>query len=174
VGGIPTFTTSNAASAESYGLELEARWRASENFSLSGSYAYLDASFNDFVDATSGGADYTGNVLPQAAEHSAAISADFRSPLSSEIDLVLHGDASYRSEIFFGPSNDAAFSQDGYALLNARAGVDFGPWSVMAWGRNLTDETYAMYRGGGVIDPTQRLHALGAPRTWGIELRGQF
>ncbi|UPT62783.1 MAG: TonB-dependent receptor [Hyphomonadaceae bacterium JAD_PAG50586_4] len=174
VGGIPTFTTSNAASAESYGIELEARWRPSESFSLSGAYAYLDASFNDFVDATSGGADYTGNVLPQAAQHSASISADFRSPLSSGIDLVLHGDANYRSEMFFGPDNDADFSQDGYALLNARAGLDLGSWSVMAWGRNLTDETYTTYRGGGVIDPSQRLQALGAPRTWGIELRGQF
>ncbi|MBL8544459.1 MAG: TonB-dependent receptor [Hyphomonadaceae bacterium] len=174
VGGIPTFTTSNAASAEAYGLELEARWRASENFSVSGAYAYLDASFNDFVDATAGGADYTGNVLPQAAEHSASIAADFRSPLSSGIDLVLHGDATYRSEIFFSPSNDADFSQDGYALLNARIGFDFGAWSLMAWGRNLTDETYALFRSGGVIDPTQQIQALGAPRTWGVELRGQF
>lgn len=174
VGGIPTFTTSNAASAESFGIELEARWRPSANFSLTGAYAYLDASFNDFVDATAGGADYTGNRLPQAAEHSASISADFRSPLSDGIDLVIHGDATYRSEIFFGPSNEADFSQEGYALLNARAGLDLGDWSVMAWGRNLTDETYATYRGGGVIDPTQRLQALGAPRTWGIELRGEF
>lgn len=174
VSGVPTFTTSNAASAEAYGLELEARWEPTDNFSLAGSYAYLDASFDDFVDATSGGADYSGNVLPQAAEHTLSISADYSVPISGQLAFIMHGDASYRSSIYYGPSNNADFSQDGYTLLNARLGLDFGAWRVVAWGRNLTDEVYSLYRGAGVIDPTQQLQSLGAPRTWGVELRGEF
>lgn len=176
VGGTPTFTTSNAATAETTGFEIEGRWVATDSLSFSGGYSYNDASYDSFPNATPSGDDFSGNALTQSPDHSFSLAADFETPVTDTIDLVLHGDLSYRSEIFFAPNNDPDLTQGDLTLVNARAGFSFNDdrWSVMAWGRNLTDEDYAVSRNNGVIIPGQQTQALGAPRTWGVELRGRF
>lgn len=176
VGGIPSFTTSNAASAEATGFELEANWSVSDALSLSASYSYIDASFDDFTNATSSGDDYTGNTLPQSPEHTFSVAGDLRAPVADGVAFIAHADVSYRSELFFSPENDPVLAEDATTLLNARAGFSFKEdrWTLLAWGRNLTDETYAVGRANGVIIPGQRTQNLGAPLTWGVEIRGQF
>ncbi|WP_169711845.1 TonB-dependent receptor [Henriciella litoralis] len=176
VGGVPTFTTSNAAEAESWGIELEGNWMPIEDLVLTASYGYLNGEYSDFENATSAGADYSGNTLPEAPEHSASLAGNYRHPLTSALDFTLHGDANYRSEVFFSASNEPDYTQDAVTLVNARIGVAAADdsWSVTLWGRNLTDETYAVGRSAGVIIPGQQIQSLGAPRTVGIELRGKF
>ena len=176
VGGVPSFTTSNAAKAESWGIELEASWSPVEQLRLGAAYGYLDGEFKDFQNATSAGADYTGNTLTEAPKHTLSVNGDFRQPLSSEIDFVAHADMSYRSSLFFSASNDPDYTQDDVALVNLRGGFASPEdhWSVVMWVRNLADETYAVSRSAGVIIPGQQIQSLGAPRTWGVELRGRF
>lgn len=176
IGGIPTFTTSNAATAEARGIELEGVWQVSGGLSVSGSYSYLDATFEDFTNANPAGDDYSGNNLPQAPAHTFSLAGDFSTPVTDSIRFVAHANLNYRSSLFFGPENNPDYSQDGVTLINARAGFTFQDerWSVMLWGRNITDEVYAVRRGAGVIIPGQQIQALGAPRTWGVELRGRF
>ncbi|WP_271187651.1 TonB-dependent receptor [Maricaulis virginensis] len=176
VGGVPTFTTSNAATAEASGIELEGLWQVTGALSFSGSYSFLDASFEDFTNATSAGADYSGNDLPQAPDHTLSLAADFTTPVAEGMEFVAHADLSYRSSLFFGPENNPDYSQDDVTLVNARAGFTFqdNRWSVMLWGRNIGDEIYAVRRSAGVIIPGQQIQALGAPQTWGVELRGRF
>ena len=176
VNGVPSFTTSNAASAETTGFELEGRLAVTEALSFTGSYSYNDASFDSFPNATPAGDDFSGNTLTQSPEHSLFLAGDFRTPIANGIELVLHGNLSYRSEIFFTNNNDPDLSQDGVTLFNARAGLSFDDdrWSVMAWGRNIGDEEYAVGRSNGVIIPGQQIQSLGAPQTWGVELRGRF
>lgn len=176
VGGVPTFTTSNAAKAESWGIELEGSWRPVDQLDLGVSYGYLNGEFDDFQNATSGGDDYSGNRLPEAPKHTLSVNGDFRQPLSGAIDFVGHADMTYRSALFFDASNNPDFVQDGVALVNLRAGLAASDdsWSIVMWARNLTDETYAVSRSGGVIIPGQQIQSLGAPRTWGVELRGRF
>jgi len=176
IGGVPTFTTSNAATAEASGIELEGLWQVTGALSFSGSYSFLDATFEDFTNATSAGADYSGNDLPQAPDHTLSLAADFNTPVAEGMEFVAHADLSYRSSLFFGPENNPAYSQDDVTLINARVGFTFQDdrWSVMLWGRNIGDETYAVSRSAGVIIPGQQIQALGAPQTWGVELRGRF
>ncbi len=176
VGGVPTFTTSNAAEAESWGIELEGTWEATENLRFTAAYGYLDGEFSDFQNATSSGADYSGNRLPEAPEHSLSFNGDYRASLTEALDFVAHADTSYRSELYFSPGNDPDYMQDAVTLVNSRIGIAASDdsWSLMLWGRNLTDETYAVSRSAGVIIPGQQIQSLGAPRTWGVELRARY
>lgn len=176
VGGVPTFTTSNAAEAESWGVELEATWEATDALRFTAAYGYLNGEFSDFQNATSSGADYSGNRLPEAPEHSLSLNGDYRNRLSDTLDFVAHADTSYRSELYFSPGNDPDYSQDAVTLVNSRIGIAASDdsWSLMLWGRNLTDETYAISRSAGVIIPGQQIQSLGAPRTWGVELRARY
>jgi iron complex outermembrane recepter protein len=176
VGGVPAFTTSNAAAAESWGLEVEATWVPTDALRVTAAYGYLNGEYSDFQNANSSGADYSGNKLPQAPEHSLSINGDYRRPLSGMLDFVLHADTSYRSEMYFSPSNDPDYTQDGVTLFNSRIGIAASDdsWSLMLWGRNLSDETYAVSRSGGVIIPGQQIQSFGAPRTLGVELRARY
>ena len=176
VGGVPTFTTSNAAEAESWGLELEATWEPTDALRFTAAYGYLNGEFSDFQNATSSGEDYSGNQLPEAPEHSLSLNGDYRNTLTDTMDFVVHADTSYRSKLYFSPSNDPDYTQDAVTLLNARIGIAASDdsWSLMLWGRNLTDETYAVSRSAGVIIPGQQIQSLGAPRTWGVELRARY
>ena len=134
------------------------------------------ASFRTSRTQTSSGADYSGNRLPEAPEHSLSLNGDYRNRLSDALDFVAHADTSYRSELYFSPGNDPDYSQDAVTLVNSRIGIAASDdsWSLMLWGRNLTDETYAISRSAGVIIPGQQIQSLGAPRTWGVELRARY
>jgi iron complex outermembrane recepter protein len=176
IGGVPSFTTSNAAAAESWGLELEATWEPIDALRFTAAYGYLHGEFSDFQNATSAGEDYSGNSLPEAPEHSLSINGDYRRSMTSSLDFVLHADASYRSEMYFSASNDSDYTQDAVTLLNSRIGIAASDdsWSLMLWGRNLSDEAYAVSRSSGVIIPGQQIQSLGAPRTFGVELRARY
>jgi iron complex outermembrane receptor protein len=57
VGGIE-----NAGEAETYGIELEALWKVTDYFSLSGSYTYLDSEYTKFTLETQSGTNVARNL----------------------------------------------------------------------------------------------------------------
>jgi len=75
------------------------------------------------------------------------------------------------------PGTDAV--QEGYGLINAHAGFsheDSG-WSVNLWVKNIGDKDYITFQTGTSLDNFvyQSLrHRLGAPRTYGFDLRRSF
>jgi iron complex outermembrane receptor protein len=175
VGGVPQYQTSNAASAESKGAEVELLWQATEGLQLSAAYGYTDASFDSFKNATQDGDDYSGNVLPLAAENTLNAAVQYAAPVFG--DFVFRGrlEANWRDDVFFDPSNDPLATQDSFTTVDARIALEAGAgWSIGLWGRNLTDEDYALVRSAGVIVPGQYTHQLAAPRTYGIEVGYEF
>ncbi len=171
VGGVPRFQTSNAATAESKGAEVEFQWQATEGLLLSASYGYTDANFKSFKNANSAGDDYSGNVLPYAAKNSIHAAATYAAPIGGSLTLQGRVEGNWRDHVYFDPSNDPIATQDGYTTVDARVELSAqAGWSVALWGRNLTDETYALARTAGVIVPGQYTQQLGAPRTYGIEV----
>ena len=72
--------------------------------------------------------------------------------------------------------------QEGYSLLNARLGLRFDDarWEVALWGKNLGDKGYCMtifdqpiagpFGGVANLQTPQRC-AVGAPQTYGVELK---
>lgn len=160
------FETSNAGSANLKGLEAEFIFNASENLELSGSYAWLDARYDEFNDVE--GRDFSGNYLRQAPEHSVALAARNRWPLEpGNLDLRL--DYRYQSRSFQEPDNRVTIFP-AFDLLDAK--LSFSPgndaWEVSLWAKNLLDEEYIahLYVLGG-----NDYALFGTPRTVGISLR---
>jgi iron complex outermembrane receptor protein len=174
VGGLPQFQTSNAAEAESKGVELELAVEVAEGLDLQATYGYVDATFKSFPNATSLGDDFTGNTLAYAPKNNMRLAATYFKPIGDGLALFLFGEATHRSRIFFEPNN--VHSDDDLTLLAARAGLtsDTKNWELIFWGRNLTDEEYAISRYDGVIVPGQVVHSLGSPMTFGAEFRFKY
>jgi iron complex outermembrane recepter protein len=174
--GVPQFTTSNAASATSQGIEVELTAKVTDTLEGSLNYGYADATYDDFRNANLAGDDYSGNRLPEAAKHTVSAALDYHRLLGAALQFTARADVTYRSAAYFEPANVTDYEQGGYALLGARVGLASanGHWGVTAWGRNLADEDYVAFRGDGVIVPGQAIQTLGLPRTYGIELNVGF
>jgi iron complex outermembrane receptor protein len=175
INGVPQYTTSNAATAQSTGFELEARAALATGLDGTLAYGYNDSHYRSYANATPAGADYSGNQLPDAARNSVSAALDYRHPVAAQLDLIARADVTYRSGTFFDPSNDPVLTQGGYTLVNARLGVGHGTrWSVVLWGKNLTNKLYAVTREDGPIVPGQVIQSLGFPRMYGVEGRVGF
>lgn len=158
------------------GVELEGQFRATDNLTLSASYAYTDAKVPDTINPFNGVSQQV--FIAYTPENAGSVAADWTSPFMGAT-LKAHVDANYadanHSFEQFAIKNDSSF------VVNARVAVadittrDGGPLlEVALWSRNLLDETYVYRR-----DPSNRA-TLGDygnfnnPRTFGIELRASY
>ncbi len=187
-GGRTSIRIDNAAKVETSGLEAEANWAVTDDFTLRASLGLLDAKFDRFPAGGTEGADASGNDLPNAPDTTASLGGIFYNDLPSfGATLLLRADVNYASDFFSGANNDTEIPYESafpgmipYGQLpertevNARIGLmsHSDTWEVYLWGRNLTDET----------DPQDELRDFfgtvaklpGIPRTYGIEFGWNF
>ena len=154
--GLLGFVVGNAGEAETYGLELDGRWRITENLTLIGALAFLDFEFTDFRNGqcnfgetpdNGANCDSTGETNQYVADWSGSLSADYFTPVGdslefrSTLDFVLTDD--------YNPSQslDPVLAQDGYVKVNARISLADADdtWEVAIVGKNLTDEEIVSY-----------------------------
>lgn len=156
--GDPKFFFNNADELETSGLELEFDFLATSNLMLSAQLAVIDAEFTDFDNAPcyagqtealgcSSVAGFStqslnGKSLPLAPDTSYTLSARYDFQFLGA-DAHAYASYAYRSETE-GDLNNPDFVIDSFGLLNANIGANFreGKYSVMVWGKNLTDEFY--------------------------------
>ena len=92
--------------------------------------------------------------------------------LSEDLDAVFGINATYRSETNAGFGGDPRLDIDGYALIDARAGVRSSDgWEASVFVRNLTDEYY--WTNVARLSDVIRRYA-GEPRTYGVRLSARF
>ncbi|MGI9202901.1 MAG: TonB-dependent receptor, partial [Woeseiaceae bacterium] len=142
-----TFQTTNIGSADITGLEVDFLWYASENFSISGNYAYLDTETNGLtLNTFAGPADFSGLALRQSPENSFNIIANYE--LRAE-----NGDWNFRAQ--FSHTDDQHVDYPSFTetiiedadLLDAsvRWVSPESRYEVTLWGKNLTDERYVKH-----------------------------
>ena len=175
VNGVPQYQTSNAATATSTGLEVEVQVQLADGLAMNASYGYMDAKFDKFKNATVDGDDFSGNQLPLAPKGAANLALQYDTTIGDGYGLWGRVEGNWRDKVYFDVDNDPLATQDAYTTLDLRLGVTAtAGWSATLWMRNVTDETYALDRSAGPIVPGQYVQALGAPRTYGIELGYDF
>ncbi|HSB96454.1 MAG TPA: TonB-dependent receptor [Spongiibacteraceae bacterium] len=170
----------NAGSSTIRGLEMEALFAPSEDFSLSIDYAYLKATF-DKVDVIPGTLlDRQTNpaspyqvgdnikdlfALPFAPKHSVSIGSDYTFLHFDGGKLSAHLDYRWQDKIFLGSGAGTAVpgrdlnSQAAYGLVNGRLilALDLPRGdhaTVSLWGKNIAHKRYVQYAvplGGGVV-----------------------
>ena len=175
----------NAAKAESKGIEVDGLWQATDWLLLGGSFAVLDAEYDEFENGTcniaSGMAspcDQTGEPLPHAADYSGNVFFNIAHPMSGNMNFVADLNLSFRDDYFTDASLEPTGRQGSWEKIDARVGVEAqdGRWSLALIGRNLTDKkilSTSQSFFSNTFAPTM-LGYLNPPRTLMLQGRYQF
>ena len=117
-----------------------------------------------------------GQDLPFTAEFSGNLGATLVFPLADG-GLYIRGDYIFMDDHLTN-SADAALlenkDEDDREQLNARIGWRNDHWNVSVWGKNLTDDEYAVQTGVTQVFSGQDPYWLAPPRTYGATLRYDF
>jgi iron complex outermembrane receptor protein len=172
VGGVPTVITRNAGQSEVFGFELELNAFPTDWLRLSGGLGYLDGTYTQFVGATTGGSDFTGNKTEKTPQWTINLGADFDLPVGDGT-VIFAPRFAYVGKTFLQPDNAPFNVEDGYALVNLRTGYEFGDgrYGIYLWARNLTNTQYKLFA-RQFAGSDQVL--FGDPRTFGIEASVKF
>ena len=169
VGNIVVAVT-NIPESKIFGAELESRWQLTDGLIWDVGLAYLDTEIEEYqqVDPVNSvwptvvTFDASGESLDNSPDWQANSTLTYIRPITGSLDLLLAGDVTYK-----GDSLTVNQTIDGYTLYNARVGVsdNDGRWSLMAWGRNITDEYYFHSES---ISNCCSIRLNGQPETYGV------
>jgi outer membrane receptor protein involved in Fe transport len=165
----------NAAEGTNAGLEAEVLWMPTEQLEVFASFGWLDTEFDDFINAA--GEDLDGEEQAHAPGYQFHVWGEYRFADGWFLRLAVEGrDAFYFTDGRRFAPNAEDLKSDSYELVHASAGYEADRWRVSAWGRNLTDEDYAVrgfYFGNDPRDfyTARGFTQLGEPRRYGITLQ---
>jgi outer membrane receptor protein involved in Fe transport len=97
-----------------------------------------------------------------------------RFEIAKEVFLFGIPSYSFKTKIYFEDANTPGLEQDGYGLLDLRAGIEYKKITLAFWGSNLLDEKYIVSAGntGSLFgNPTQ---IPGIPRMVGTKISLKF
>ncbi|HVJ46797.1 MAG TPA: TonB-dependent receptor, partial [Luteolibacter sp.] len=162
-GGFPgiDMLITNAADSHRYGAGLEGRWRATPEFSVSGSLGWLHTHFGDLE---IGSIDASGYSFPNAPEWTASLGLNYEHP-SGFYGSVLF---SYADATFSRADNPDTTPLETRKLLSARLGYRWSHYGVYVFGTNLLDDEYALYRVDNTATGGSINGKAGPPRVFGI------
>jgi len=162
--------------AHNYGAELELNYQVSESLALFANLGYLktnvdsvtayDLDIGDFVEHKDRDQSKSPNY-----QYSVGFVIEPFENLSSRIEWAGQDDS------YYGYYHDGKI--DSYNVLNANISYQLGDLSVDVWGRNLTDEDYAVHALYFGNDPrkfyeNEVYNQLGEPRVYGVTLSYEF
>ncbi|CAN5392729.1 TonB-dependent receptor [soil metagenome] len=165
--------TFNAGKARIKGIEADITARPIPSMTIGANYAYLDAKYTKIVDGA--GNDVTTKYQFQNAPHHT---------VSANVEQVFPDTPIGRPEIYvnyaweskrFANTGDAGLVFRSFGLLDARISLadiplGVGKWTLSAFGKNLTDETYYLHQ-FRVVQPGA---VYAEPRTYGLQLTFEY
>ncbi len=138
--------TSNAADADMTGIEFEGTALLSDTFTLGWAIGYLDAEFNEFIDAT-GTNVADQRVFQNTPDLTASATVSYRNSMDlfgKGGTFFVIGSASHRSEASQFEFETVELDQSAFTLLDLSLvwEDDDGHWRAGLHGKNLADEEY--------------------------------
>jgi outer membrane receptor protein involved in Fe transport len=168
------FTINNAGTLEQRGFELDGTYQVTDDFSLRGAIAFVDAQYTDFIGqcysytfptgATRATAtpppgcsfvnataltlqqDFEGRTPARSPEWAGSAGFTWEVPVGP-YNLGVTGDAFYSGEYFASDALAPSTLQEAFWRLNLAVALTppEDDWRVQLIGRNLTDEYYISY-----------------------------
>lgn len=172
----------NAASARSRGVEIDANWSVSSEFVLRGAVAWLDAKYDSFPDAPCPislvlagevpPCNATGKTMPRAPKVSASIGLDFDHSMTPGTRILAGLNLGYRDDHIVDAALEPTFVQEAYTIVDARVGMSAADetWNVSLVGRNLTNEAVI----NGVLPFLTNIGYMQAPRRLWLQFTWRF
>ena len=157
--GTAGFVVGNAAESEVQGIEADVLYRATEQITVNGAFAYMDATYKSYPGAgcnlaqviANGGPkgctqDLTGKQLQFAPEYTANVGITYATELSSGLSLTAGLDYNWTDDVIVAADLDENLIQESYGKLNARISLASGDqWQLSLIGKNLTSEDTFMW-----------------------------
>ncbi|MEM9248838.1 MAG: TonB-dependent receptor [Pseudomonadota bacterium] len=164
-GGFVDGIISNAEGVETYGLEIEAQYQATERLLLNGGLGLLHTEVTEFETAA---VDVVGNELPFAPDLTFTLGADYSVTDRLDIGGQLRYSAGYYSDI----ENTAALEVDAFTIVDLRATYEVTEGAELyAYVNNVFDEvTPVSIAGSGA----SRFAVTTRPQQVGIGLRATW
>lgn len=141
----------NAGKSQSYGAEMSARWTARYTnlnaLAFAANYGYTRATFLEYEDGR--GNDYKDKYVPFVPQHNVNLDGQYTlflakysaNPFTCFIRSVSFGaNVTGAGRIYW--TEDNSVSQPFYATLGARVALESLRFSVVLWGKNLTNTHY--------------------------------
>ena len=155
----------NAGRTRSFGAEVSANWRPTEDISATVSYGYTNATFRKFND---GRADYRGKHLPYAPENTLFGELSWRAtPLSfAGITPSLTATARCVGRIYWNEANTV--SQPFYCLPGFSVAFTAEHWNLRLWGTNITGTRHNVFY---FVSMSNAFEHRGLPAQFGATLR---
>jgi len=125
----------NAAEGTNNGVEFEAVWFPIQQLGLTASVGILDATFDSFINSER--QNLSGRDQAHAPAYMAHLAADYNLGAWS---LSVSVDA--KDDFYFSDSHN--IKSEPYELVNMNLKYSTDQWSLSFWGRNLTDQDYAV------------------------------
>jgi iron complex outermembrane receptor protein len=173
---------SNAASAKVQGIEVEISSHFTKNLESNLSCTFLDNTYRDFISAVDDnfdGApdDLRGQRLTRSPKYSCHASIDFKPTINGKTPLNIHFSYANQDSMFISPQNRPFDTIDSYYILNLSLNYQLSEsFSIMLYGRNITDEEYKLHTFDA--DPLNRNNIESSvyadPVTWGATARYNF
>jgi len=189
-----SFILSNAGKQETFGVEFDGQFYASDSLTLSVAMTYLDAQYDSFVASPVG--DLSGEPVAGVPELSAVLGAQYNKEINSRGDrIILRGDFAYSSPVQmvngltnfivvdpatgardFGPARAAAAAYKREVNnLNASFTYAFDMGlELSVWARNLLDDRYLTTVFPAVAQGQAISGYPNQPRTYGVAARFRF
>lgn len=167
----------NAAQAETSGIELEIEAAPTDNLMLTASFGYLDAEYEEFDFYDAGAGDYkdlTGYRLQNSPEYTASVGATYDFSLLT--GLATAGVRyTYSGEKFQGNLQNTPRGEIQpikYLDANLKWSPNDSTFSINLWATNLLDDRYidAVFDAPGFIG----LISYGPPRQAGVSIEYAF
>ena len=125
----------NAATGTNNGVEFEAVWYPTESLSFTSNFGVLDATFDSFINSEN--QDLAGRDQAHAPGYMAHLAANY-SKGSWSVSVSIDA----KDAFYFSDSHDV--QSEAYEILNTNIGYSGENWRLSLWGRNLTDQDYAV------------------------------
>ena len=180
-----SFPVLNAGKLRIQGFEFEAAVKPSDPLTLTASVGYLDADYKRFDDPRRlpplGGAAFSCNPTGTkitckpafAPPLTMRVGADYRIPLGAAA-LTLGGDVRFVDKQYLSVDNRPGLTENGYAIGNLYAQVDFDAFYLRGTVKNVTDERYKT--DGQEFSSVGNIQTVyyGDPRTWNVTVGVRF
>jgi len=150
---------SNAATANSKGIEIEANYKVNDSLNFFANLGYAKTKFDKFQDNLG---DYSGNYNPFAPEYNYSIGVKYRDSKGIFAQVDFNGQSSFYTE------KENKYKNDGYTIANAKIGYEANNYDLYLYCNNITDKEYDMegyFKHFTMVSP---------PREIGVQLTYRF
>jgi iron complex outermembrane recepter protein len=179
------YVVGNAAEATSQGVEIDGVFRVTEALTMTASMAYLDATYDEFenasctlaqVQASSGTAndcvqDLKGETLAFAPEWTANIGLNHVASITNSLELTSMLNLNYTDEQYLAQDLDDQALEESHVTVNGRialADLDSN-WEIALVGKNLTDEEIRTYSNDTPLMDGAFFTYMAPPRTVAVQ-----